>query len=198
MCQTKEKCDSLVLSRSDLWMVWRCHGIPRVYCYYFYLEPTVRKDTWMRTASVTVMVTFFESGILKVTWSQLCSKSLLNKYEAHWQQHFERYPTVLCFTDMAKHQDVGKGYWNENRWKCLEKDSYAKRALGRTLHHIRKHVSLMLCDSLSHNLVFKFDIALIGFFFGKLMSTTIHFFFFWLTFDISLILKFIQCLYAFL
>ena len=99
----KEKCDSLALSRSDLWMVWRCHGIPRVYCYYFYLEPTVRKDTWMRTASVTVMVTFFESGILKVTWSQLCSKSLLNKYEAHWQQHFERYPTVLYFTDMDQH-----------------------------------------------------------------------------------------------
>ena len=99
----KEKCDSLVLSRSDLWMVWRCHGIPRVYCYYFYLEPTVRKDTWMRTASVTVMVTFFESGILKVTWSQLCSKSLLNKYETLWQQHFERYPTVLHFTDMDQH-----------------------------------------------------------------------------------------------
>ena len=65
-----------VLSRSDHpWMVWRCHGIPRVYCFYFYLEPKVRKDTWMRTASVTVMVTFFESGILKVTWSQLCSFS---------------------------------------------------------------------------------------------------------------------------
>ena len=27
-----------------------------------------------------------------VTWSQLCSKSLLNKYEALSQQHFERYP----------------------------------------------------------------------------------------------------------
>ena len=95
----KEKCDSLVLSRSDLWMVWRCHGIPRVYCYYFYLEPTVRKDTWMRTASVTVMVTFFESGILKITWSQLSSKSHLKKYKAHWQQYFERYSIVLYFTD---------------------------------------------------------------------------------------------------
>ena len=54
----KEKCDSLALSRSDLWLVWRCHGIPRVYCYYFYLERAVRKGTWMRTASVTVMVIF--------------------------------------------------------------------------------------------------------------------------------------------
>ena len=75
----KEKCDSLVLSRSDLWMVWRCHGIPRVYCCYFCLEPTVRKDTWMSTTSVTVMVVFFEKGILKVTWSQLCSKYLLSR-----------------------------------------------------------------------------------------------------------------------
>ena len=69
----------------------------------FYLESTVRKDNWMRTAFVTVMVIFFESGILKVTWSQLCSKSILNKYEAHWQQHFERYHTVLYFTDMDQH-----------------------------------------------------------------------------------------------
>ena len=73
------------------------------YCSYFCLEPAVRKDTWMRTTSVTVMVIFFESGILKVAWSQLCSKSLLNNYETHWQQHFERYPSVLYFTDMDQH-----------------------------------------------------------------------------------------------
>ena len=113
MSQTKEKCDSLVLSRSDLWIVWRCHGIPRVCCYYFCLEPTVRKDAWMRTTSVTVMA-FFSSGILKVTWSQLCSKFLPNNYEAHWKQHFERYPTVEYFPDMDQltrnifHQDFGK------------------------------------------------------------------------------------------
>ena len=89
----------------DLTFEWyeRCHAIPRVYCYYFYLEPTIRKDTWMRTDSVTIMVMFFESGILKVIWSQLCSKSLLKNYEAHWQQYFERYPIVLYFTDMDQH-----------------------------------------------------------------------------------------------
>ena len=80
MSQTKEKCDSLVLSRSYLWMVWRCHGILRVHRYYFCLEPKARKDTWMRTTSVTVMVILFESSILKVTWSQLCSKFLLKNY----------------------------------------------------------------------------------------------------------------------
>ena len=77
MYQTKEKYDSLVLSRSHLWMVWRCHDIPRVHCYY-YLELTVRKETWMRTTSATVMVDFFESSILKDTWSQLCSEFLPN------------------------------------------------------------------------------------------------------------------------
>ena len=48
-------------------MLLRCHGIQRVYRYYFYLEPTVRKDTWMKTTSVSVMVIFPKSGILKVT-----------------------------------------------------------------------------------------------------------------------------------
>ena len=42
--------------------------------FYFCLEPTLRKDIWMRMSSVT-------RAILKVTWSQLCSKSLFNKYE---------------------------------------------------------------------------------------------------------------------
>ena len=55
MSQTKVKCDSLVFSRSGLWIVWRCHDIPRDHCYYFCLEPTARKDAWMRTTSVTVM-----------------------------------------------------------------------------------------------------------------------------------------------
>ena len=66
MSQTKEKCDSLDLSRSELWIVWRCHGIPRVCCYYFCLEPTVRKDAWMRTTSVTVMAFFSKVAFWKL------------------------------------------------------------------------------------------------------------------------------------
>ena len=41
----KREMGSLFLSRSELCMVSRCHGILRGYCYCFYLEPTVRKDT---------------------------------------------------------------------------------------------------------------------------------------------------------
>ena len=66
LCQTKQKCDSFVLSRYDLWMVWRFHGIPRIYCCYFCLEPTVRKDAWMSTTSVTVMVFFSKKAFWKL------------------------------------------------------------------------------------------------------------------------------------
>ena len=75
MSQTKEKCDSLVLSRSDLWIVWRCHGIPRVCCYYFCLEPTVRKDAWMRTTSVTVMAFFSKVAFWKLLYHSYVQSS---------------------------------------------------------------------------------------------------------------------------
>ena len=113
MSQTKNKCDSLVLSRSELWIAWRCRGIPRVCCYYFCLEPTVRKDAWMRRTSVSVWH-FFRKWHFETYWSQLCSKFLPNKYEAHWKQHFERYPRVEYFPDMDQltrnifHQAFGK------------------------------------------------------------------------------------------
>ena len=67
----KEKYDTVVLSGSDFWMVWRYHGISRIYCYYFCLEPTVKKGTWMRTTSVPVMVIFFENGILDLITARL-------------------------------------------------------------------------------------------------------------------------------
>ena len=66
MSQTKEKCDSLILSRSGLWIVWRCHDILRAHYYYFCLEPTVRKDAWMRTTSVTVMAFFSKVAFWKL------------------------------------------------------------------------------------------------------------------------------------
>ena len=61
MSHTKEKCDSLVLSRFYLWMVWRYHRILRFHCYNFCLETTAGKDTWIRTTSVTILVILFES-----------------------------------------------------------------------------------------------------------------------------------------
>ena len=67
MPQTKGKCDSLVLSRSELWMVWQCYGIiPRVHWNYFCLEPTVGKGTWMRAISVTVMIICLKVAFWKI------------------------------------------------------------------------------------------------------------------------------------
>ena len=77
MTQTRKKWNFLVLSRADFWMVWRCHSIPYFHFLFFCLEPTVKKNTWMRTISITV------------TWYQLCSKFFLNIYEVHWQRHLK-------------------------------------------------------------------------------------------------------------
>ena len=38
---------------------------------------------------------FFESGILKVAWSQLYSKPLLINHKAPWQEHFARHPNII-------------------------------------------------------------------------------------------------------
>ena len=84
MSQTKEKCDSLVLSRSDLWIVWRCHGVPRVCCYYFYLELTVEKDAWMRTTSITFMAFF-----LKVAFWKLLDHSYVRSFFQIIMKHIE-------------------------------------------------------------------------------------------------------------
>ena len=66
MSQTKVKCDSLVLSRSGLWIVWRCHDIPRDHCYYFCLEPTVRKEAWMRTRLPSLLWCFSKVAFWKL------------------------------------------------------------------------------------------------------------------------------------
>ena len=78
-----------------IWMVWRCHGILCVHCYYFCIEPTVRMDE-----------NDWDEDDLRHcygNWSQLCSKFLLKNYEAHWKQHYERYPTAEYFTEMDQH-----------------------------------------------------------------------------------------------
>ena len=72
MSQTNEKCDSLILSRSYLWMVWICHGIPRVHRYN------------LRTAFVTVMVILFENSILK-----LLDHSYVQSYFSRITRHIE-------------------------------------------------------------------------------------------------------------
>ena len=49
--------------------------------FFFFLEPTVKKNTWMRTISVRVMVIIFRK-----CYSEMF---LLNIYEANWQRHLK-------------------------------------------------------------------------------------------------------------
>ena len=59
MSQNKKM--SPILSRSDFSMIWRYNGIPSAHFYLFIflcLEPMARKDTWMTTTSITVIVIF--------------------------------------------------------------------------------------------------------------------------------------------
>ena len=68
MAQTKEKHDCLVLSRSLTFEWYEDDMVFRVFIVINFVQnKTVKKDTWRRMTSVTVMVIFFESGILKVT-----------------------------------------------------------------------------------------------------------------------------------
>ena len=84
MSQTKDKHNSLVLNRSDLRMVWKCHGILRIYCYYYFcLERKGKKEHLDENDFCHSYGSFLESCILKVSGSHVCSKSLLNNYEAH-------------------------------------------------------------------------------------------------------------------
>ena len=136
------------------------------FIYLFLFKTNGKKGHLKRTNSVTVMAIFFESGILKVTWSQLCLNFLLNNYEAYWQKQFERCPTVAYFTDMDQHscyifhQVLGKHNEtkiNEDIWKytsstkiraCTSKNIAPKQ----TMFHL---FYTLLCLAY---LVFKFNL----------------------------------------
>ena len=90
MTQTREKWDSLVFSRGDFWMIWRCHGILYIH-FYFLFRNVVRekldKNDFRRCCGNFLI--FFWKHQSESAWSQLCSEFFLNNYEAHWQRHLK-------------------------------------------------------------------------------------------------------------
>ena len=129
MSQTKEKCDSLVLSRSELGIVWRCHGIPRVCCYYFCLEPTVRKDAWMRTTSVTVMAFFSKVPFWKLLdYSYVQSSFAINT--RHIKDSILKDTLIKVFRTWINLRATSfintSVNMKKNRRRCLEKDQLHK------------------------------------------------------------------------
>ena len=101
MTLTRGKCNSLVLSKPDFWMVWRYPGILSVDFYSFRTsgnEWHLDESNFRRCYS-----NFLESVILKVTWSQLCLKFFLNTCEAQWKHYFEMHSTTDDFRDMVQY-----------------------------------------------------------------------------------------------
>ena len=90
MIPTREKQDSLVLSRTKFEMVLRCYGIPCFYFNFFAQYLQRERTRTIRTTSMTVMIIFRKchSGSYLVT---ACLKFVFNNYEPHRQQCFERH-----------------------------------------------------------------------------------------------------------
>ena len=102
MTETIEKWDSLVLSRADFCMIGRCHGITCFHFLFFCLEATVKKNTWMRVISVSVMIIFSECCSASYLISAMF-KVLTQQLRGTLTMAFERYFTVQDFTDMYQH-----------------------------------------------------------------------------------------------
>ena len=62
----KQKRNMTPFSWIDLTFEWYEDHMVFCYCSYFCLEPAVRKDTWMRTTSVTVMELFSKVAFWKL------------------------------------------------------------------------------------------------------------------------------------
>ena len=66
MTQTREKWDFIVLSRADFWNGMKVLWYSVFSFLFFCLEPTVKKNTWMRTTSFTITVIFLKVPLGKL------------------------------------------------------------------------------------------------------------------------------------
>ena len=160
MTQTTEKWDSLLLSRADFWMVWRCHGISWFNFYFFGLEPTVKRTLgWERSLSRLWSLcrkfhseNYLISAVFKV----------LNNYKAHWKRYLEdarfhghRSTNAIILSWI----NIFKQKWVKVTWKLLVAQKY-EPVLWRILHHDISLTIVFFFFSEIH-LVFKFNLVLI-------------------------------------
>ena len=166
MSQTKEKFDFLLLNRSDLWLLWRCHGIPRIHCYYFCLEPTMRNDNWIKT-------TFSKRAFWKLLDHSYVQSSF-------WAITRHIYNNLLKDT---LRMNIFRIWFNIH-----------SKFFIKTLVNVMKRKSMKVPGkrSVAQNPIVHFGI------FWMFSTQFTYLFAFWSKFDISLIMKFAQCLYAFL
>ena len=120
----------------------------------FCFEPTVREDTWMRS-TFNVVVIFFKSSVLKVTWSQTCSKFFPNNFEANQKRHLR---DTLQLTILRKWININVlilSWLNNMKWKLkkvprkLSVSQKTKPVYRRTLHEKKMTFHLFLYASFS-------------------------------------------------
>ena len=107
------------MSRPEIWMVWRCHGIPCVHFYFLFY--VLGKDTWMRASSATVVVIFRKCH---------SASYLIKNCEAYGNQQFERNPTV---EDLRTWANIMKRKSMKVPWKLSLTKKY-DLSRQRTLH----------------------------------------------------------------
>ena len=164
MTQTREKWDSLALSRTDSGILGRCHDIPSFYFLFYCLEATVKNSNSMRTISVTVMVvisnvlfwklldfSFVHSSFWTITrhtdhgiWKIL--------YSWRFYGHGPTYMLTLAWVNIIKWK------WVKMPWK-LSVAQNSEPVLWKTLHQDISLITVFFFTSQA-NLVFKFNLVL--------------------------------------
>ena len=131
MTQTREKWDSLVLSRGDFCMIWRCHGIPCFHFYFLFRNNAIREQ-------------LDESDFLR------CHGILL--FESTWSHFFQNQNS---FSTITRH--LNNGIWKTlYKWRFYGHGSTYMSSLHQNIWLITLHASFS-----QTSLVFKFNLLLI-------------------------------------
>ena len=179
-------------------MLWFFHL--SFFCFFF-LEWTVRKDIWMRTTSVTVIVIFWKrhsERYLIIAMFKVCSQQLrvistteFRKAPYSWRfvRHGLTYVLILSWANMNQNSKKLPGKLSVAQKFQPDFDEYCTKIEDISLTFIHLFFS-------PRNLVFKFDLVLIEWFSPQFLYLLT----FRLSFNILRILKFNQrlCEYSFL
>ena len=155
--------DSVVVSRCGFWMVEDSMLSGKVILF-FYLEPTIRKDTWMRTTSVTVMVVFSKVPL----FFQLLDYSYVQSSFSVIKRHVDCnvLKSILQLNILRTWINIRANSFNRKSTKVPRKLSVAQKsepALWIILHQNRwqfAYFSTLLFPQT--NLILKLNLALIG------------------------------------
>ena len=119
MCQTKEKCDFLVLSRSDFWMVWRCHGKVAFW--------KLIGQSYVQSSSSTT-TRYTDSSILKDsrtelnisrTWINICANSFVKTLLNIMKQKSIKVPGKISAAQKSEPTLPGKLHQNRSHFTCF-------------------------------------------------------------------------------